>query len=206
MPRLWQSKLDKRSPASPGFGKASLINARRARVPGTPASNFGEINSNRRKDKKMSGKKDNAIEAFCKGYNCCQSVLSAFCEDLGLDTDLALMLSSGFGGGMGRLREVCGAVSAMFMLAGLKNGYTKPEELDKKTLLYKDIQDLAAKFKAKNGTIICRELLKNIKTTPGYIPELRTKEYYHVRPCVRYIRDAAEIIDEYLNNTENKKC
>ena len=147
----------------------------------------------------MSTKRDKAMELFLEGYNCCQAVLGAFCEDLGLDTQTALKLSSSFGAGMGKLREVCGAVSAMFMIAGLAGGYSNPDATIEKADHYKKIQELAEEFKKKNDTIICRELLKNIKTKSGFAPEARTEEYYKVRPCVRFVSDAAEIIEKYLN-------
>ena len=147
----------------------------------------------------MSTKKDKAMELFLEGYNCSQAVFGAFCEDLGLDSETALKLSSSFGAGMGKLREVCGAVSAMFMIAGLADGYSNPDATDEKTEHYKRIQELAEEFKKKNDTIICRELLKNIKTKGGSAPEARTEEYYKVRPCVRFVADAAEIIEKYLD-------
>lgn len=143
-------------------------------------------------------KRDKAIELFCQGLNCSQAVLGAFCEDVGLDLETALKLSSSFGGGMGRLREVCGAVSSMFMIAGLKDGYSSADNDDEKKEHYKRIQDLAEKFKKKNNTIICRELLSNIKTLKGSEPEKRTEEYYKIRPCARFVGDAAEIMEEYL--------
>lgn len=148
----------------------------------------------------MSTKRDKAIELFCEGYNCSQAVLGAFCEELGFDFETAMKLSSSFGGGMGRLREVCGAVSAMFMIAGLKDGYSNADATNEKAEHYERIQSLANKFKEKNATIICRELLQNIKTTKGAVPEARSEEYYKVRPCARFVGDAAEIIEEYLNN------
>lgn len=147
----------------------------------------------------MSTKTDKAMELFLEGYNCSQSVLGAFCEDLGLDTETALKLSSSFGAGMGKLREVCGAVSAMFMIAGLASGYSNPDATIEKADHYKKIQELADEFKKKNDTIICRELLKNIKTKGGFAPEARTEEYYKVRPCARFVVDAAEIIEKYLS-------
>ena len=147
----------------------------------------------------MSTKKDKAMELFLKGYNCSQAVFGAFCEDLGLDCETALKLSSSFGAGMGKLREVCGAVSAMFMIAGLADGYSNPDATDEKAEHYKRIQELAEEFKKKNDTIICRELLKNIKTKGGAAPESRTEEYYKVRPCARFVCDAAEIIEKYLD-------
>ncbi|MBQ7986413.1 MAG: C_GCAxxG_C_C family protein [Clostridia bacterium] len=146
-------------------------------------------------------KREYAVSLFEKGYNCAQAVFGAFSEDLGMDFDTAMKFSSAFGGGMGRLREVCGAVSGMFMVLSVKEGYTSPTAKEEKMELYKKVQDLAAEFKAKNGdTIICRELLKNVKTTKGYIPEERTTEYYHARPCYKFVGDAAEIMENYLNN------
>lgn len=144
-------------------------------------------------------KREKAIELFLEGYNCAQSVFGAFAEDLGMDFETAVKFSSAFGGGMGRLREVCGAVSGMFMVLSVKEGYTSPTDKDAKMELYKKVQDLAAEFKAKNSdTYICRELLQNVATTKGHEPEDRTPEYYKHRPCAKFVGDAAEIIDEYL--------
>ena len=147
----------------------------------------------------MTKKREKATQLFYEGYNCSQAVFAAFCEDFGLDLETALKLSSSFGGGMGRLREVCGAVSAMFMVAGLKDGYSNPNDTDEKAEHYKRIQCLAEEFKRKNNTIICRELLKNVKILEGKNPESRTTEYYKVRPCARFVGDAAEIMEKYLN-------
>lgn len=147
-------------------------------------------------------KREYAVTLFEKGYNCAQSVFGAFCEDLGLDFDTAIKFSSAFGGGMGRLREVCGAVSGMFMVLSVKEGYTSPTAKEEKMELYKKVQNLAEEFKSKNGdTIICRELLQHISTTKGYVPEDRTAEYYKVRPCAKFVGDAAEIMENYLNKT-----
>ena len=144
-------------------------------------------------------KREKAIELFLDGYNCAQSVFGAFAEDLGIDFETAVKFSSAFGGGMGRLREVCGAVSGMFMVLSVAEGYTSPTDKDAKMELYKKVQDLAAEFKAKNGdTYICRELLQNIATTKGHEPEDRTPEYYKHRPCAKFVGDAAEIIEAYL--------
>jgi len=145
-------------------------------------------------------KREKAIRLFEEGYNCAQSVFGAFSEDLGLDFETSIKFSSAFGGGMGRLREVCGAVSGMFMVLSVKEGYTSPTATDEKMELYKKVQDLAAEFKAKNGdTYICRELLQNVDVTKGYIPEDRTAEYYKARPCAKFVGDAAEIMENYLN-------
>ena len=144
-------------------------------------------------------KREKALRLFEEGYNCAQSVFGAFCEDLGLDFDTAIKFSSAFGGGMGRLREVCGAVSGMFMVLSVKDGYTSPTAKEEKMELYKKVQALASEFKEKNGgTYICRELLENVKTTQGHVPEDRTAEYYHARPCLKYVGDAAEIMENYL--------
>lgn len=149
-------------------------------------------------------KREKAIELFLKGYNCAQSVFGAFAEDLGLDFETAVKFSSAFGGGMGRLREVCGAISGMFMVLSVTEGYTSPNAKEEKTELYKKVQDLAAEFKAKNGdTIICRELLAHVATTKGHQPEDRTPEYYKSRPCAKFVGDAAEIMENYLNQKKS---
>lgn len=146
----------------------------------------------------MSNKKTEARELFKEGYNCAQSVLGAFSEEVGLSRENAFKLASSFGGGMGRLREVCGAVSAMFMIISLKEGYTSPTDNAAKAEQYKKIQALAEKFKSENETIICRELLENVKTKKGSEPEERTKQYYKVRPCEKFVGDAAAIMEDYL--------
>lgn len=141
---------------------------------------------------------EKAIDNFKSGYNCAQSVFLAFAEDFGLDKETALKLSSSFGGGMGRLREVCGAVSSMFAIAGLKEGYISPTDDEAKATHYKLIQDLAEIFKTKYGTIICRELLKLPEGADSPIPSKRTDEYYQVRPCEAFVRYASEIIEKEL--------
>lgn len=146
----------------------------------------------------MGTKADKAKELFTQGYNCSQSVLGAFCEDINMDFETALKLASSFGGGMGRLREVCGAVSAMFMVAGLKYGYTSPTDKEAKTEHYQLIQQLAEKFTEKRGTIICRELLRLDVKKDSFVPADRTNEYYETRPCEEIIGEAAEILEELL--------
>lgn len=147
-----------------------------------------------------------AMELFKQGYNCAQSVFAAFCEDLGIDFETALKLSSSFGGGMGRLREVCGAVSGMFAIAGMKYGYTDPEDYKAKTSHYRLIQDLASRFKAENRSIICRELLGQGAGSDSPDSELRTNEYYKKRPCAELVGCAAGIIEDLINKTEKEKC
>ena len=141
---------------------------------------------------------EKAVNNFKSGYNCAQSVFLAFAEDFGFDKETALKLSSSFGGGMGRLREVCGAVSSMFAIAGLKYGYTSPNDDKAKAKHYELIQALAEKFKSKYGTIICRELLELPEGADSPIPSKRTEEYYQTRPCEAFVRYASEIIEKEL--------
>lgn len=141
---------------------------------------------------------EKAGENFKKGYNCSQSVFLTFAKEFGIEDEMALKLSSSFGGGMGRLREVCGAVTAMFAIAGLKYGYISPNDDELKAKHYELIQTLAEKFKNKYGTIICRELLELPEGSDSPIPSKRTDEYYQTRPCEAYVRYAAEIIENEL--------
>ena len=150
-------------------------------------------------DNKYSEK---AGKLFREGYNCAQSVFCAFADDLGIDFETALKLSSSFGGGMGRLREVCGAVSAMFMIAGLKYGYTTPNNDEIKGEHYARIQELAKRFKEKHGTIICRELLGLDIKQDDPIPSKRTEQYYKDRPCEGIIQDEEKIISKYISSTK----
>lgn len=140
-----------------------------------------------------------AKKLFEDGYNCAQAVLLAFCEDFGMDKETAMMISAPFGGGMGRLREVCGTVSGMNMVLGLaKRGYKKGDNASK-AQLYKDVQTLAEKFREDNGSIICRELLNlRIEGKDNHVPELRTEKYYKARPCSELCRYAADLLEEHL--------
>lgn len=134
---------------------------------------------------------------FCEGYNCCQSVVLAFCKECNINKEMALMLSSSFGGGMGRLREVCGAVTGMFIVAGLLKGYSDPTDKKAKDEHYKLIQSLAEEFNKVYGTYICRELLKVAgKESPISAP--RTDEYYKTRPCVKFVMTACEILENKM--------
>ena len=146
----------------------------------------------------MDNYSEKAVNSFRNGYNCAQSVLLTFAGKIGLTDDEALRLASSFGGGMGRLREVCGAVSAMFMIAGFLKGYTEPDNDIAKANHYKLIQDLATEFKSKYGTIICRELLGLDGTEFSPVPSARTDEYYKERPCEEFIRCVAMIVEEEL--------
>lgn len=136
------------------------------------------------------------IEYFKEGYNCAQAVLMAFSDMVGLDEKLCAKLSSSFGGGMGRMREVCGAVSGMLMVAGLLYGYDGPEEGQIKKEHYTRVQYLAEKFREEAGSIICREILKNPPSDPT--PSPRTSEYYTQRPCARMVALAVRTMEQYI--------
>lgn len=138
-------------------------------------------------------------QLFCKGCNCSQAVVLAYKDIIGLDESTILKMASSFGGGMGRLREVCGTVSGMFIVAGLIFGYDDLTDPRLKSEHYKLIQSLAAKFKEINGSIICRELLGLEKPEGTYIPEARTAEYYKKRPCPELVKCAVNILEEYRN-------
>lgn len=139
-----------------------------------------------------------ACELFAGGYNCAQSVFAAFTDVTGMDKETALKLSSSFGGGMGRLREVCGACSAMFMVLGMLYGTGEDFGYEDKADHYKRIQAAAEQFKERHGTIVCRELLQELKATSDPNPERRTEQYYKVRPCIRFVETASEILDKYI--------
>ena len=139
-----------------------------------------------------------AMDLFKEGFNCSQSVFLAFEDMYKMDPKTALMLSSSFGGGMGRLREVCGAVSGMFMVAGVLYGYDDPKDYEAKKVHYERIQQLAKEFELRNGSIVCRQLLGlgEGKDTPA--PEKRTQEYYKKRPCAELVGMAAAIMEQYI--------
>ena len=141
---------------------------------------------------------EKAEQNFRRGYNCAQSVVLAFGDVTGLDEHTAAMLSSSFGGGMGRLREVCGAVSGALTVLGLVQGYAVPDDPNAKKAHYHRVQEFARSFREKNGSIICRELLSGVQTVGGSDPEQRTEAYYKKRPCPALCRCAAEILDEML--------
>jgi len=144
-----------------------------------------------------------AAELFLSGCNCAQAVVVAFCDETGLSEDLAKKMASSFGGGMGRMREVCGAVSGMLMVAGLLYGYTDPGEGDcRKREHYRLVQELAGAFREEVGSIVCREILKNPSTDPNPTP--RTAEFYKVRPCTRMVMTAARILDGYIQGSSDR--
>lgn len=137
-----------------------------------------------------------AAELFVEGYNCAQAVAVAYCDLTGLEPAFAAKMASSFGGGMGRLREVCGAVSGMFMVAGLLYGYDGPDDGSCKKEHYHRVQQLAAEFREHSGSIVCREILKNPPSDPTPTP--RTAEFYKVRPCTRMVILACQTLDRYI--------
>lgn len=139
-----------------------------------------------------------ARKLFLSGSNCAQSVFCAYCDVTGYSREEALRLASSFGGGMGRMREVCGALSAVYIVVGILYGYSEPGDDTEKARHYALVQDIAARFKRKNGTIICRELLRGLEVGTLPMPTPRTEEYYKVRPCVRFVADACDILDEII--------
>lgn len=146
------------------------------------------------------GHGEKAKKLFMEGYNCSQAVLGAFCDECEIDFETAMKLASSFGGGMGRLREVCGAVSGMFMVAGLIYGYDDPKGQDEKTKHYERIQKLAYEFQKENGSIVCRELLGLAEKKSEPTPEPRTEQYYKKRPCPEMVKMAAEIMEQYIKD------
>ena len=151
-------------------------------------------------DKKARGAL--ALGYFTDGYNCAQAVTLAFADLVPVPRDALLRLSSSFGGGMGRLREVCGAVTGMFIIAGLLYGYDTPEEGDIKKAHYARIQDLAKRFEAEKNSYICRDLLGLSEQRQDPTPAARTKEYYETRPCPHLVQFAAELLAEYITEQE----
>lgn len=146
-------------------------------------------------------KGDIAKKYFEDGYNCAQAVLLAFCEDFGLEKETAIMMSAPFGGGMGRLREVCGTFSGVNMVLGLYEGKYDVKDNQKKSQLYKDVQALAEKFKEDNGSIICRDLLGlRIKGKDDPTPEVRSDSYYKARPCSELCKYAGDLLEKFLED------
>ena len=137
-----------------------------------------------------------AGELFLRGYNCAQSVAVAFCDVTGLEEEFAAKMASSFGGGLGRMREVCGAVSGMLMVAGLLYGYETPGDDASKKEHYTRVQYLAGQFREQVGSIVCREILKNPPSDPNPTP--RTDDFYAKRPCARMVELAARILDAYI--------
>ena len=152
-------------------------------------------------DQQLEERVAHAVENFMAGYGCCQSVVAAFADLYGLDETMAKRIAAGFGGGVGRLRMMCGAVSALVILAGLDSGQTEGSDREGKSACYKVVQELLARSKQENGSLICAEILglKGYeKAVSSYVASPRTAEYYKTRPCAAKVESAARIFAEYL--------
>lgn len=153
-----------------------------------------------------------AVELFKEGYNCSQSVVGAFADMYGFTPEQAFRMSSSFGGGIGRMRETCGAACGLFMLAGLEIGATKGSDKEGKAANYALVQKLADKLKSKNGSIVCGVLLGLRKpevelqtiNNLSSVPAERTEQYYKKRPCVQLVEQAARLWTEYLEDQMRK--
>lgn len=147
----------------------------------------------------------NAIELFMQGYGCSQSVVAAFCDIYGLDETVAKRIAAGFGGGVGRMRMMCGTVSGLVILAGLACGQTEGSDKDGKAACYKLVQELLARFKERNGSIICAELLagSGCPVATNATPDERNAEYYRKRPCAAKVESAARIFAEWLSEQDH---
>ena len=142
---------------------------------------------------------EKAVELFKEGFNCSQAVVGAFADKYGFTREQALKMSASFGGGIGRMRETCGAACGLFMLAGLETGCTDGADRDGKAANYALVQELAEEFKQRNGALRCADLLGLSKKEPVVsTPEARTNQYYAKRPCVKMVEEAARIWCEYL--------
>lgn len=146
----------------------------------------------------ITNREDYAVALFEQGYNCSQAVFMAYADVFDVDLEAAAKLATSFGGGMGRLREVCGAVSGMFLVLGFLYPHTNPQDKDSKNLNYKAVQRVAAEFKSEMGSYICADLLQKKREPESSISENRTDKYYAERPCTKCVRIAAEIIGKEI--------
>ena len=144
-----------------------------------------------------SNRSDKAVSIFKEGINCSQSVLSCFAADLGLDKDMALKLAAGFGGGMGRMAQTCGAVTGAYMVIGLKHGAITGQDKAAKEHTYQVVRDFNDRFKARNQSLTCKELLKCDISTPVGFDEAKQKGLL-TTICPKMVRDAVEILEEML--------
>ena len=147
--------------------------------------------------------RERAIGLFKEGFNCSQSVFVAFSDRFGIDEETAKKISAGLGGGLGRMREVCGAVSGAAMVIGSIASATDGKDSESKQKNYELVREFSERFTKRNGSIICRELLGlDVKMEKSAEPEKRTAEYYKKRPCVELVGDAIEILQDLIE--ENK--
>ena len=152
-------------------------------------------------EQELEERVERAVDNFMAGYGCCQSVVAAFADLYGVDTTTALRFGAGFGGGVGRLRMMCGAVSGIVMLVGLDCGQTEGSDREGKSACYKVVQELLARSEQQNGSLICAEILGlkgHDKANCTYEASPRTAEYYKTRPCAAKVESAARIFADYL--------
>ena len=153
------------------------------------------------KQEEIEKRVEKAKTLFHQGFNCSQAVFAACADIYGIeDETLTLRLAASFGGGIGRMRQTCGAACGMFMLAGLENGSAIEGDAEGKKQNYALVQDLAAKFQAENGSLICSELLGIAPKPQEPTPEARTEAYYRKRPCVEMVASAVRIYLESLTD------
>lgn len=147
----------------------------------------------------MENRVEKAVELFGKGYNCSQAVFCAFADKFGIDDETALKLSIGFGGGFGRLREVCGAFSGCTLLIGLASSADLDDAAAAKAEVYKKVREIKEEFEKRNGcSFICRDLLEMEGPSESHVPAERNEHYKKTRPCEDIVRNAAMIMEEYL--------
>ncbi len=144
-------------------------------------------------------KVESAVFSFNNGFNCCQSVLLAYCQEFDLDSQVASRLSTGFGGGMGRMAGVCGAVTGAFMVLGLKYGKMRAEDNEPKEKSYKLVRKFAEKFEARNDSIACKDILGYDISTPQGLRTAREEALFS-KLCPKFVQDAAEILEEMLRD------
>ena len=156
-------------------------------------------------DEELDRRVARAVDNFMAGYGCCQSVVAAFADLYGLDETMAKRIAAGFGGGVGRMRMMCGAVSAIVILVGLDCGQTEGSDREGKSACYKVVQQLLERSKQDNGSLICAEILGikgHEKALSSYEASPRTAEYYKTRPCAAKVESAARIFADYLRHKE----
>ena len=146
----------------------------------------------------MSGRKEKARQLFLEGFNCSQSVAAAYADAFGIDPETILRLSASFGAGIGRMRKTCGAVSGMFIIAGLETGSVIGNDREGKQHNYEVVRSMADRFREKNGSFTCQTLLGLRQAEKSAAPSKRTDQYYKSRPCLRMVEDACDIIEEFF--------
>ena len=153
----------------------------------------------------LSARVEQAVDNFMQGYGCCQSVVAAFADLYGLDDTMAKRIAAGFGGGVGRMRMMCGAVSALVILVGLDCGQTEGSDREGKSACYRVVQQLLERSRQQNGSIICAELLGlngYERAHSSYVASERTAEYYKKRPCAAKVESAERLFAQYLADKE----